>query len=101
MMLFKGCKEIEEDIKSKISNYFQYSINDTNDAKTLISLLRSYLYELKIIKEIDSYRVDEINSRKFKIFFIKDSNEYHFSISMDLELRQLKIKKIISNNILD
>lgn len=99
-MIFDKCEDIENDIKSKISCYIIQNTN-CNDIKELVSIIRSYLYEMKIIKEIDSFVVNEINKNKFDILFQKNSNSYKFGISMDLELRNLKIKQIISNNILD
>lgn len=99
-MIFNTSKDIERDIKSKITNYIKQD-NNCEDMKRLISILSSYLYEMKIIKEIESYTIDEINKNKINILFYKDNNSYKFGISMDLELRNLKINKIISSNVLD
>jgi len=99
-MIFDKCEDIENDIKSKISSYIKQN-NDCGDIKDLVSIIRSYLYEMKIIKEIESFSVDEINRNKFDIIFYKDNKSYKFGVSMDLELRNLKIKRIISNKVLD
>jgi hypothetical protein len=99
-MIFDKCEDIENDIKSKISSYIKQN-NDCEDIRDLVSIIRSYLYEMKIIKEIESFDVNEINRNKFDIIFYKDKVSYKFGISMDLELRNLKIKRIISNKVLD
>ena len=99
-MIFDNCESIENDIKNKISSYIKQD-NDCADIKGLVSLLRSYLYEMKIIHEIEAFDVNEINKNKFNILFYKNGMLYKFDISMDLELRNLKIKQIISNKVLD
>jgi hypothetical protein len=99
-MIFDNCEAIENDIKDRISSYIKQD-DYYADIKGIISLLRSYLYEMKRMKEIESYDVDEVNQNKFNILFYKDDISYKFGISMDLELRNLKIKKIISNKVLD
>jgi len=99
-MIFDNCESVENDIKNKISSYIK-QYNDCDDIKGLVSLLRSYLYEMKIKSEIQSYDVNEINENKFDISFYKNDISYKFGISMDLELRNLKIKQIISNKVLD
>ena len=99
-MIFDNCEAIENDIKNKISSYIKQD-NNRADIKGLVSLIRSYLYEMKIIKEIESFDVNEINQNKFNILFYKNDISYKFGISMDLELRNLKIKQIISNKVLD
>jgi len=99
-MIFDNCKDIENDIKDRISFYMKQN-NEITDIKDLVSLLRSYLYEMKILKEIQSFDVNEINKNKFNILFYKNDISYKFGISMDLELRNLKIKQIISNKVLD
>lgn len=99
-MIFNKCEDIENDIKSKISSYITQN-NNFDDIRDLVSIIRSYLYEMVIIKEIQSFDVDEINKNKFDIVFYKDNNLYKFGVSMDLELRNLKIKRIISNKVLD
>lgn len=98
-MIFDRCEDIESDIKTKISSYIKN--NNNGDIKDLVSIIRSYLYEMKIIKEIQSFNVDEINKNKFDIIFSKENNLYKFGVCMDLELRNLKIKRIISNNVLE
>ena len=99
-MIFNNAQAIENDIKDKISSYLKDD-NDRIEIKSLVSLLRSYLYEMKIKSEIESYDVNEINKNKFDISFYKNNISYKFGISMDLELRNLKIKQIISNKVLD
>jgi len=99
-MIFNNAQAIENDIKGKISSYLKED-NGRCDIKGLVSLLRSYLYEMKRMKEIESYDVNEINKNKFDISFYKNNISYIFGISMDLELRKLKIKQIISNKVLD
>jgi hypothetical protein len=99
-MIFNNNKDIESDIKYRISNYISDPNNDGN-VKDLTSMIRTYLHEMKVFKEIESFKVVDINSNKFDIIFTKDENTYRFSVSLDLELRNLKIKKIISNKILD
>ena len=99
-MIFNKCEDIETDIKSKISSYLRQN-NDYEDTKGLVSIIRSYLYEMKNLKEIESFIVNEINREKFDISFNKNNISYKFGVSIDLELRNLKIKRIISNKVLD
>ena len=99
-MIFNKCEDIETDIKTKISSYITQN-NGCADTKSLVSIIRSYLYEMKNLKEIESFIVNEINREKFDILFNKNQIEYKFGVSMDLEMRNLKIKRIISNKVLD
>lgn len=99
-MIFNTNKDIEVDIKSKISNYIKQN-NDINDIKDIISIIRSYLYEMKIIKEIDSYIVDKVNKDEFEISFNKNNNTSRFIVSMNNEMRLIKIDKIRLNKSLD
>ena len=96
-MIFDKCEDIERDIKSKIFSYI--TINNNCNTKDLVSIIRSYLYEMKLIKEVDSYSVDEISMNKFNIHFVRCSICYMFGVSLDLELRNMKINKIKSSNI--
>jgi len=98
-MIFDKCEDIENDIKTKIKSYITIN-NNCDDTKNLVSIIRSYLYEMKIIKEIDSYDVNEITNNKFDINFFKDNMFYKFGVSLDLELRKMKINKIKSNKVL-
>lgn len=99
-MIFNKCEDIENDIKSKISCYITQN-DGCDDTKGLVSIIRSYLYEMKNLKEIESFIVNEINKSKFDILFNKNDVPYRFGVSIDLELRNLKIKQIISNKVLD
>lgn len=99
-MIFNKCEDIENDIKTKIKSYITQNDNCDN-IKELVSLIRSYLYEMKILKEIDYFIVNEINKNKFDILFNKEESSYKFGVSLDLELRKLKINKIISSNVLE
>jgi hypothetical protein len=98
-MIFNKGEDIISDIRTKISSYIKQN-NDCDDIKNLISIMNSYLYEMKIIKEIESFSVNGINNSKFEVIFSKDDLAYKFYISMDLELRNLKINKITSNKTL-
>jgi hypothetical protein len=99
-MIFNKCEDIENDIKTKISCYLTHN-DGCEDIKGLVSIIRSYLYEMKNLKEIESYIVNEINKEKFDILFNKNDISYRFGVSIDLEMRNLKIKRIISNKVLD
>ena len=99
-MIFKTNKDIETDIKTKISSYIKKY--DNNDGiKDIISIIRTYLYEMKIINEILEYDVSEISNNRFIVFFNKENNLSRFEVSMDLEFRNLKINKIMSKKILN
>lgn len=97
-MIFTSYKNIEQDIKTRISNYIKENEN-ISDVSNIISLIRSYLHEMKIIKEINNYKVTEINNKEFYINIIHINTEHKFKISIDLEIRNLKINKIKSHNL--
>lgn len=102
-MIFDNCKEIEKDLKSKITSFLEGKRNLNNDVsddiKSLVSLSSTYLYEMKRLNEIDSYKVNKINSTIFHIDFYKESVFYKLEISLDFEYRKMKINKIKSHNI--
>ena len=96
-MIFNNCEDIEIDIKTKISKYMSQT---NNDIKGLVSIILSYLYEMKNIKEIETYSLYEINKNEFSITFSKDKQSHNFYTSLSSELRKIKIKKIYQRKVL-
>ena len=98
-MLFNNGNEIELDIKHKISNYIKNT--DNIDINYLSSLIRVYLHELRIIKEVDGFFISEIIDNTFFISYIKNSEPFKLNISLLLEMRNIKIEKIKSNQVVN
>lgn len=99
-ILFNTTKDIELDIKSKISKYLK---DDTNiSINMLSSVVWNYLHELKNIHEIESFQVSEIykENNSFNISFYKNCELCEFNISMIIEIRNIKIEKIKSNKVI-
>lgn len=98
-MIFENGKDIEYDIKSKISSYLKDG-EDVN-LKSLSSILFVYLQELKNIGELNEFKVESPNEKTFfSVFFIKDDIKHQFNISFIIEMRNIKIEKIKSNKII-
>lgn len=98
-MIFESGKDIEYDIKNKISYYLKN--NEDVNLKTLSSLLSVYLLELKNIGEVNKFDVTSPGKGTFfTVFFIKDNIDFHFNISLVIEMRNIKIEKIKSNKII-
>ena len=98
-MIFETGKDIEHDIKYKISCYLKD--NEDVNLKTLSSLLSVYLQELKNIGEVGKFDVTSpCKETYFTVFFTKDNLDYHFNISLIIEMRNIKIEKIKSNKII-
>lgn len=98
-MIFNTSKDIESDIKNKLSQYIKDNCENL-DFKLLRSIIWVYLRELNIIHELDSYFVSEIVDNNFYIKYTKDNNEYSFNISSIIEIRKIKIEKIKSNKVI-
>lgn len=102
-MIFNNSEDIKKDIKDKISNYLRESVgqNTSIDTNNIISLLRSYLYELQIRHEISFFGIDDDKKDYMINIRIHQSNvdwggiyELRFKIDLFAELRKLKITKI-------
>ena len=96
-MIFNTSEDIKKDIKIKISNYLKETIgnNSTIDTNNIISLVRSYFYELKIREEIiDSNIGDNKNNDTINIKYQRLNEIIEFDIDLHTELRKLKIVKI-------
>lgn len=97
-MIFHNIKNIEDDVFNKITSFLKN--NDNKNINDIVTLLGSYLIELKNIKEIDKYMTEiDINSSNTIIVYIFKNNEFgKFIIDLDMELRKIKIDKIKSTN---
>lgn len=97
-MIFRNITDIKKDILDKIDKYLS-DYNNVIDTKHIVSLLKTYLYELKIRKEIEAYQTNMIKTNNTSLFveITKDDNIETFLINVDTELRKLKIKKINNN----
>lgn len=97
-MIFKDIKEIKKDIYSRIFEHIQ--INVDIDIPHIVSLLKPYLFELQIKKEIDGYQTNIVKTQKNTLFveITKNNIINSFIINVDIELRKLKINKINNNN---
>jgi len=92
-MIFNSLDEIVNDINSKILSYV--TLNTSIDMKELISILKNYLYEMRIIDEIDKFDVSQLDDEfKVAIEIEKHNLEKRFIFDISLETRKLKIKKI-------
>ena len=98
-MIFDNTKDIQDDIYKKISHFLKDNI-ENKDIQYVISLVRSYLTELKNIKEIDNYQaeIDKTNDNSIIIQITKDNDNCFFTINLDIEVRRLKINKIKSTD---
>jgi len=95
-MIFNTSEDIKKDIKLKVSNYLKETIGQgTNiDTNNIISLLRSYLYELKIRKEVTDSTINDHRNFTINVNFVRDNETIDFDIDLFNELRKLKIIKI-------
>lgn len=98
-MIFETGKDIEKDIKDRISLYLKD--NEDVSLKSLSSILFVYLQELKNIGELKEFHVSSPGEETFfTVFYIKDDIIYDFNISLIIEMRNIKIEKIKSNKII-
>lgn len=93
-MLFKEIKDIEQNIKYRISNFIKSENYKTIDIKYITSLISTYLIEIKNIKEISGYIISIIDDTSFNIILDKNNEIFTFNVSLFLEMRNIKIKKI-------
>jgi len=96
-MIFNTSEDIKKDVKNRISEYLRDSVgkNTIVDTNNIISLLRSYFYELKIREEIiDSNVSDYNNDYIININFQRNTDFINIKIDLYAELRKLKINKI-------
>jgi len=91
-MLFNDINDIKDSIRKNLSNYLKDNMHDI-DNKMILSLLRSYLQELKSIKEIVKY-IAAMDNNKIIISIDKDDKIENFIIDIDIEIRKIKINKI-------
>ena len=99
-MIFNTYKDIETDLKNKISEYIKISNDTISDMNNIISIIRTYLYEMKIINEISEYKVEILDKNRFIINIEKNDTKYKFEVSVKLEIRNLKINKLKSHDII-
>lgn len=99
-MIFESGKDIEYDIKNKISYYLKN--NEDVNLKSLSSILSVYFQELKNIGEVNKFNITMSDEDTFfNVFFMKDNIDFHFNISLVVEMRNIKIEKIKSNKIIN
>jgi len=97
-MKFQTGKDIEIDIKNRLSEYVKDNSNNL-DLNRLKSIVWVYLQELKIRFELESFNVSEIVDDTFHISYTKDNKDYKFTVSSVLEMRSIKIEKIKLNKV--
>lgn len=97
-MIFNSSNDIKCDIVDKISEHMIYCIsnNQVIDRNNIISLIRTYLHELKIRKFINKYDVDKLDGN-ILINFEYNNESNNINIDLYNQLRKLKIKKICKN----
>ena len=96
-MIFNKSEDIKIDVVSKITNYLKDTVNQNSniDTNNIISLLRSYFYELKIREEVvDSNVSDDKNNYIINIRYQRLNENVNFDVDLFAELRKLKIVKI-------
>lgn len=93
-MIFNDLNEVVNDINSKILSYI--IDNEWFDMNELISILKNYLYEIRIINEIDKFSVTQpISDFCLLIEITKQNIDKKFTFDINQETRKLKIRKII------
>jgi len=95
-MLFNSINDINIDIHRRIEYYLMNNI-EHKDINYIISLIRSYLTEIKNIKDIDYFDVSIIDNN-IQIYICKDVDKQEITINLDMEVRKIKINKIKSSN---
>lgn len=95
-MIFNSIKDIINDLNNRVEYYLINSI-EYKDVNYIVSLIRSYLTEIKNLKEIDYFNVLIIND-KIEIDICKDSVNQHIIIDLEVQVRKIKINKIKSSN---
>ncbi len=101
-MIFNSSDDIKKDIKNKISEYLKDILNQNLkvDTNNIISLLRSYLYELQIRKEINNSNIeDDKKNYMITIEFIFNEKIEKIVIDLYSEIRKIKIDKIQKCNL--
>jgi len=100
-MIFNDVKDIELDIRSRLSSYLK--VNTDISIGMFTSVIWNYLQEMKNIDEIQSFYVSEPDKEdnSFYISFHKDDKGCKFNISLLIEFRNIKIEKIKSNKVVD
>lgn len=93
-MIFNSSEEIQADIRDKVARYISREGLGIN--KDIYPLLWSYMQEMKRIGEIDDYVVDRADGNIIRVTFVWKNSQYTFEVSPDIEVRNLKIKKITS-----
>jgi hypothetical protein len=86
--------DIKSDLKSKIYFYLEDN-NEYTITKKLVSLISNYMNEVKIIKEIEKFSIDIIDEQSININFTKNDINDKLEINIPLDIRKMKIKKII------
>lgn len=100
-MIFNTSEDIKRNIKDRITKYLKDSVSQGTiiDTNNIISLLRSYFYELKIREEILDYMVSDYqNDYVISIKFQRNSDYVNFEVDLYSELRKMKIVKIQEHN---
>lgn len=91
-MIFNNIFDIKDSIHNNLSNYLKDNMQDI-DTNMILSLLRSYLQELKSIKEIDKY-IAFLDEGEIVVNISKNNEIDVFSININTEIRKIKINKI-------
>jgi hypothetical protein len=96
-MIFNTSDDIRKDVKNRISHYLKESVgqNTSIDTNNIISLLRSYFYELKIRDEVTDFGVSDFKDGYIvTIQYSRLNDDVSFDVDLFSELRKLKIVKI-------
>lgn len=94
-MIFENVKDIDDDIHKRIEQYLKNNI-ENKDINHILSLIRSYLTEVKNIKEIDDWDAS-LKDGKIIIKITKNNDNKLITIDLDVEIRKIKINKIKSS----
>lgn len=100
-MIFNTSDDIKNNVKDLIIKYLRDTINQDTiiDTNNIISLLRTYLYELKIREEVLEYTVNDYqNDYIINIKIQRNIDCINFKIDLYSELRKMKIVKIQKHN---
>lgn len=95
-MLFNSISDINSDIRERVQCYLMNNI-DHKDNNYIISLIRSYLTEIKNIKDIDHFHVSIIDN-DIHVYISRYNDKQDMIINLDMEIRKIKINKIKSSD---
>lgn len=91
-MIYDNLLDIEKDLFNTIKGYL---IDIDINLSKIESMLITFLYELKIIKEIDDFKCDiQKNIKTIIVSVVRGIENNIFNIDINLQLRKIKIDQV-------